>query len=438
MPIPRLYPKGTCAPRGSLACVVVLLVAGLACGHTPAVTALHAPVTEYRGGRWFDGKAFVARTMWVIGPRFATAKPPYVDAVIDLHDGYVVPPFADGHNHWLEPALVDTYIAAHLWQGIFYVKDMSTPAAFHDVIRNKVNTPTSVDYIAAHQGFTGPGGHPIELIDILVKLGVLPAAWGPTHGEGDALFVVASEADLARAWPRLVATKPDFVKLFLSHSDEYATRRDDPNRSPKERALDPAVVPSIVTRAHAAGLRVTAHIENAADFHVAIAADVDDIAHMPFVDASDPESYRLAAADVLAAGARRVSVATTFEWLSDAKPDDVRLVITRDNLSRLRAAGAVITIGTDLFRLTARAEADRIAALHLMTNAELLVAWTMTTPRSIFPARSIGRFEDATEASFLVLAGDPLADFAQTHQITVWVKQGQALHPPHIEMPPQF
>src|SRR5436190_5699118 len=252
----------------------VLVVCGLALAacQTPPTAE---PATEYGGGQWFDGENFAAKTMWIAGDTFIESRPARVGEVVDLHNGFVVPPFADGHNHWLEPKLVDAYVQTNLRDGIFYVKDHGTPPQFHERMRSALGGPASVDFISAHQGFTGPNGHPIELIQGLAGMGVLPADWSKTNGEGDAVFVVASDADIDRAWPRLMAGKPDFVKVFLVHSDEYAARRDNKALTPKSRGLDPALVPAIVARAHAAGLRASAHIENAHDFHVAIAAGVD-------------------------------------------------------------------------------------------------------------------------------------------------------------------
>src|SRR5262245_52829523 len=270
---------------------VAFVLASSAC-HAPRV-ASSPPAVEYRNGLWFDGSQFVEQPMWVVGDVFAEQKPASISEVVDLHGGFVVPPYAEGHNHWLEPGLVDAYVQTYLRDGVFYVKDQSTPPQFHDQMRAALGGPTSVDYIAAHQGFTGPNRHPIELVEGLAQMGVLPADWARTRGEGDALFEVTTEQDIERDWPQLMAGRPDFVKVFLVHSDEYALRRDDARMTPKQRGIDPALVPAIVARAHAAHLRVSAHIENAHDFHVAIAAGVDDVAHMPFVDSDQPESYRL-------------------------------------------------------------------------------------------------------------------------------------------------
>jgi amidohydrolase family protein len=415
-------------------CALVALGFGLAAACETLPTRESEPATEYRGGQWFDGERFIARTMWVAGESFVDSRPARVGAVVDLDHGFVVPPYAEGHNHWLEPTLVDAYVQTYLRDGIFYVKDHGTAPAFHDAMRPVLGGPASVDFISAHQGFTGPNGHPIEIVDALAGMGILPAAWAKTHGEGDALFVVTSEHDIARAWPRLMAGKPDFVKVFLVHSDEYAARRDDPALTPKNRGMDPALVPAIVARAHAAHLRVSAHIENAHDFHVAVAAGVDDIAHMPFVDKVDPERYRIDEGDLRAAAARGVSIATTLDWM---QPDatEGQLAVVRDNFSHMRAAGNTIVIGTDQFRKTARVEADLIASRHLMSNLELLHAWCVTTPHAIFPRRKLGRLANGFEASFLVLGGDPLADFARSRDILMRVKQGHSIIPRDTKLP---
>jgi hypothetical protein len=415
----------------SISTSTLLALALSACSSLPVSTG---PATEYRNGRWFDGTQFVAKTMWVVGEAFAESRPAGVAAVIDLHDGFAVPPYGEGHNHWLEPQLVDAYVQTYLRDGIFYVKDQSTPPQFHDQMRAALGGPASVDYIAAHQGFTGPNGHPIELVVQLARLGILPAAWADTHGEGDALFSVSSEQDIDRAWPKLMAGRPDFVKVFLVHSDQYAARRDNAALSPKQRGLDPALVPGIVARAHAERLRVSAHIESAHDFHVAIAAGVDDIAHLPFVDSGNPEGDRLAGDDLRAAAARGVSIATTLDWMREATSDS-QIQVARDNIAGIRRAGGTIVIGTDQFRKTARAEAELLMSRHLMSNLELLQAWSVATPRAIFPQRKIGRLSKGFEASFLVLRGDPLADGANMQKIAMWVKRGHAFTPGDTKLP---
>jgi imidazolonepropionase-like amidohydrolase len=101
----------------------------------------------------------------------------------------------------------------------------------------------------------------------------------------------------------------------------------------------------------------------------------------------------------------------------------------------MRAAGNTIVIGTDQFRKTARAEVDLIASRHLMSNLELLQAWSVRTPQAIFPRRKLGRLANGFEASFLVLTGDPLADFARSRDIVMRVKQGHSIIPRETKLP---
>ena len=87
-------------------------------------------------------------------------------------------------------------------------------------------------------------------------------------------------------------------------------------------------------------------------------------------------------------------------------------------------------------RATSDVEARQLLHLELLAPHELLHTWCVDTPRSIFPGRKIGRFEDGYEASFLVLAGDPLEDFGQTANIVLRVKQGHLLFPRDPVFPP--
>src|SRR5829696_3623086 len=102
-----------------LLALLVLASSTLLQAQTPASGAV-----EYRGGRWFDGTRFATRTMYVVDGTFRTRRPARVDRVVDLAGGYVVPPFADAHQHIVDPR-IDNVIRAYLRDGIFYVRDQS-------------------------------------------------------------------------------------------------------------------------------------------------------------------------------------------------------------------------------------------------------------------------------------------------------------------------
>ena len=91
------------------------------------------------------------------------------------------------------------------------------------------------------------------------------------------------------------------------------------------------------------------------------------------------------------------------------------------------AARVAIALGTDRYQSTDATEANSLLRTSVFSNIELLKAWTETTAATIFPDRRIRWLAEGYEASFLVLAGNPLDDFANTGRIVLRVKQGHLL-----------
>jgi hypothetical protein len=419
------------------------LALGCAAGRPPPAAPSAPPATEYRNGLWFDGERFVPRVMFVVDGRFAVDRPGRVGPVVDLAGRYVVPPFAEGHNHWLEPGAIEAYNAMYLRDGVFYLKDQANASVIRVRLDAVLNRPGTVDFVSANEGWTGPGGHPMQIAKQFLKFGSFPAGWTEKDLDGNVVHEVDTAAEIERRWPGFLAGHPDFVKVFLLYSEEFEKRKDDPQYV-SLRGIDPALVGEIARRAHAAGLRLSAHAYTAADFHNAVAGGVDDIAHFPGTG-WDPKlgaaAFRISDADAALAARRGVTVTTTLSWLEEKESDtagagNVLDEVIRPNVAALRRAGVPILIGSDLFRQTPAPEAMLLSKLGLFTNAELLKMWSETTPRAIFPNRRIGRLAEGCEASFLVLGADPLADFSATSKIFLRVKRGVAIpEPPAIALP---
>jgi imidazolonepropionase-like amidohydrolase len=236
-------------------------------------------------------------------------------------------------------------------------------------------------------------------------------------------------------WPRFLAGHPDLVKVFLLDAREVPPPMADTGL-PDGHGLRPSVVAAVVRRAHAAGLRVAAHIETAHDAELAIDAGVDMLAHdpgyeMPLGDTS--ARYELSADYAQRAAERGVvmtptlSLAVLVEGLD--RGDSTALVaerraVQRHNLALLRARGVRIIVGSDWYGRTAAGEFGQMRGLGLWTNLELLRMWAVTTAQAIYPGRRIGLLEPGYEASFLVLPSDPLADLDALQHIDLRVKQG--------------
>ncbi|HEX6599799.1 MAG TPA: amidohydrolase family protein [Gemmatimonadaceae bacterium] len=419
---------------------MAIVLAACAPGTGAPSIGVRGPSYEFRNGRWFDGRIFQPGTRYTVAGRLSDRRPAVVDSVIDLGGAFVVPAFGEDHNHNAVPS--DTGIAhRYLHDGIFYVKNPDNLPRERANAAGRFNVPASIDVAFANGGLTGPGGHPIELVQRNVARG----AWKPSDGEGAFLYTIGSAAELDERWPAILASHPDFVKTYLLFSDEYAQRLAD-SSTVGWRGLDPALLPSIVRKAHDAGLRVTTHVETAADFRNAVAAGVDEINHLPGFrpEGNDLpgyrklDRYRLTASDARKAAERRVTVATTVSEVVEilkpmregAGPDgdmarDVWAMLA-NNLRLLRDAGVNVVIGSDRYRTTSLPEVMGVRELGVFSDTALLRMWSLATPRAIFPDRKFGT-APGDEASFVVLDGNPLDDFRAVERIRLRVKGGVIL-----------
>ena len=432
--------------RSLLCCVIAAFIAQLAaCMPTkaslpPIPGVAPGRVIEMVNGHWFDGVRFVDRTMYSVGGIFSAQPGTGVDSVIDLQGGYVVPPFAEAHNHNIDastPADARAVVAKYMRDGVFYGQNPCNVLRGRRGLSGFINVPIGIDATFSNGCLTGPGGHPLGLyFRNLARGGMLPTDSNSTDGF---VWTISDQEDLARKWPRILASRPDFIKTLLLYSEEYDRRRTD-TAFFNWRGLNPALLPEIVRRAHAAGLRVMTHIETAADFHNALAAGVDEIGHMPGFRGNEKMKlpnltpYLIPDADADLAARRGTYTVTTLggaQTISPTGPDSIfrrRLdSLATMNLATLKKHRARIAIGSDSYRNTSVPEALYLSSLGVFSNAELLSLWCEQTARAIFPNRRIGRLAPGYEASLLVLDADPLADFNNVKRIRLRMKQGELI-----------
>lgn len=411
----------------------------------PGTQTPNGPPVTLINGKWFDGSRFRARTMYMSRGVFTKAAAQRSDSVIDLRGGFVVPPFAEAHNHNFDassPETAKALVAKYMKDGVFYGQNPSNLLSARRGLEGFVNVPSGIDVTFSNAGLTGPGGHPIGLY--LRNLSRGGMSLSDTNSTKGFIWFIADRTDLARKWPAILAGKPDFIKVMLLYSDEYQKRLNDTTFF-NWRGIDPALVPEIVKRAHAAGLRVMAHVESAPDFRNALEAGVDQIGHTPGFRGTGQgklpprlEPYEISDADAARAAKRGAFVVTTLGevvGISTTGPDSVMRrradSLFTLNLQMMKKHGVRVIVGSDSYRNTSVPEAMYLASLGVYNNAELLKIWSEETPRAIFPNRRIGRLAQGYEASFLVLEADPIVDFANVKRIRLRVKQG-------ITIPDQF
>jgi len=392
-----------------------------------------AQAQTFANARWWTPAGWESGERHVKNGRFTTEPQP---ERVDLGGAWVIPPLAEAHNHNLDaPAGIKAISDRYLSQGILYVKNPNSRGDWTPAAKALLNRPDTVDAVFSAGGLTAPGGHPVRLYGFLSRfMGAAPRT-GESF-EGDAFHLVRSPQEIGPALDAVQADGGEFVKIYLLHSEEHAERRDDP-RHYGARGLDPALAARIVEAAHGRGLRVVAHVETAADFRTAVAAGVDEVGHLPgyWWPGGSGEPYRLTEADARAAAERGLTVATTtgisgnLANLSPSGRENLPGVrrLQAENLRLLKAAGVKIAVGSDDYMSTARSEADNLLAIGAFTPAELLRTWIDTARVSIYPERDIGRLEPGFEANFVLLGGDPLADWAQVKAVRGLYKAGRAV-----------
>jgi hypothetical protein len=393
----------------------------------------HGERTAFIGGRWFTGTAFEEKTAYVVDGVLTFDPLARVDSTIQLAGGYVIPAFGEAHNHNVEhSSRIGRTIEQYLRDGVFYVKNPNNLPKTRHPLAGTLNVSTSIDVAFANGGLTATGGHPVAHAKRNIERGI----WTDADGEGGFYFLVDDEKDLHQVWAQVLADRPDFLKTFLLYSEEYARRKDDP-AFVGWKGLDPALLPEIVRRAHQAGLRVSAHIETAADFHNALVAGVDEIAHMPGfrgdskVQLPDPAVFEISEADARLAARLGTIVVTTVGGVREIDPAGQDGLLRRQfdrlharNLRLLREHGVQLALGSDDYGDTSVGEAMYLHSLGVFDNLGLLKLWSEATPQAIFPDRKLGCLQEGCEASFLVLREDPIYDFEHVRDIVLRVKQG--------------
>lgn len=383
-------------------------------------------------GNWFNGETFESKTVWVSKGVFSFKNENKVnDTIIDLTGKYVIPPFAEAHNHNLESSYkLDGRIDSYLKNGVFYVKLLSSIKKRIDPLMHLYNKPNGLDVSLAHAPLTATGGHPVALRLRFLEYGRFNGLFNNLEEiESNGFWIINDLAALNNKWDKILSFKPDFIKIMLLYSEEYELRKNDTTYF-GNKGLNPGLVPEIVERAHKNNLSVSAHVETAYDFHVAVKAGVDEIAHLPEIDNGKLIDLK----DVKAAKEKGIFVVTTVSLITKehkkAKSNYNELLANiQKNLKLLRAEGVKLAIGSDMYNDNSVDEFQLLHSFEVFSNLELLKMWCENSAVTTFPNRKIGSLEEGYEASFLVLDSNPLNNMNEINKsIILRVKQGVVLN----------
>lgn len=432
-----------------LAIFVGSLFATVAAGQTVNEKTVEQKVYQFSNGQWFDGKCFVRGTYYSVNGIFTKRRPKMVDETVDLANGFVIPPFGDAHTHNLDGVFnLDKLIKSYLAEGTFYVQVLGNSSLGSAAARPFLNKPSSLDVSYANGMLTSTYGHPFMVYEPLA-MGIYNPAEGYRRiadvkksrlAFKQSYWFLDSKADVDKYWPSIIAAKPDLIKIGLLDAQNKIKNAD---AEAVDKGLSPEVAEYVTQLAHQAGFRVFAHIETADDFRLGLRIGIDGFAHSPYYgwngrleskpkDDLTKQDLKLAAAKgvvvIPTAGRARFSFT---EFSADGKEtvdqtSKDRIVARQRKLFReMRNAGIRLALGLDTYGATLLPELLYLSENNIFDNADLLKIAVESTPQAIFPGRRIGRLEEGYEASFLVLKGDPLKDFAEIRNISKKFKRGK-------------
>ncbi len=436
------------AKRPELLALVWLVAMMAACGERVEINESGPPaseIVEYRGARVFTGEGFVEAPLCVGGKSFVDC-PQNAGSRVDLAGGFVIPPLGDAHTHHFDgPNTLPWHRQFYLDAGVFYAMTLTAPTRGVLEIRDQLKGPGNVDVATSLGGITGPDSHPAEVYEALA-LGIRSYEEQLARAEeirasrewaDDAYFVLETPADLEEKWPLILGNRPDVVKVYLRASERYD---ENYGKWGPGGGLDPELLPLVSRLADEAGLRLAVANSSLGDFRASLAAGADLVSHLPcYQDTmSDPESpyygvdtdddCRLSAGDAEAAAAARMgAVLIVSEWAKD-RPE-IYVEWEKRNTALLEEAGAPLAVGSNSYGSTVVDGLIAGAEKGFFEPARLLRLATTDTARLIFPKRRVGCFDAGCEASFVVLAGNPLESFEQIRNIRLRIKDGELLAP---------
>ncbi|WP_431266352.1 amidohydrolase family protein [Roseateles chitinivorans] len=382
---------------------------------------------ELRHARWFDGEKLQSGTLYVEDGRFVEKRPRKVNRLLELRGQTLVAPLADAHNHNLQSAWgLDKFGQDYLRDGVFYAAMLCADPAAIEPIRARISQPETPDVLFATACITSSDGQPLAML----QSGTPPMALDQIVDK--AVLVMDTPEQVGQKWPLIAGRHSDLIKVIMSYHDRPELRQVPEQRG--RLGVTPEVVAEVVRRAHAEERRVVVHIESAADFAAAVRAGADFIAELPgyFPQHGEEPETHLIPPDVAALAAEKkigIVTATVATRLFQPAPELLARIeaVQKQNLERLKSAGARLLVGSDLFTGNALSEVHHLDQLGVLDKPALLRLATVETPKALFPQRKLGCFQPGCEASFLVLIGNPLEDLDALDKPLLRIKQGRVL-----------
>lgn len=383
---------------------------------------------EFKNGQWFNGQSFTTGTWYSTNGILTQKAPSKIDSVIDLTNKWVIPPFADAFSSSIaDNSNAANVLKLYMGEGVFYVQAVGNTQAGRsstEPLTGKSGTP---DVSYSNGGITCSLGYPFVQYEGPASGIKNPTQWGTNYDKiktsrlmlGNGYWFIDNKTALSANWDKIKAQKPGAIFIYLLDAEA--------NGGKEGKGLSAEMAKSIVKKAHASGLRVWAHVESAADLRLGQKLGVDGFANLPgsnWDGSGDASPYQLSDDDLKKLAKKKTPVVPLFSHaqMQAGRPDAKEY--TNKTLNRLFSQGVNVVIGSNDPQRTTRAELNYWYASGAVDNLQVLKVLCENTPKAVFPKRKIARFAEGYEASFIVVAENPLQNVLRARVADFKLKQG--------------
>jgi imidazolonepropionase-like amidohydrolase len=403
---------------------------------------------QFINGNWWMNSRFKKQTVYSINGVFSFAKPVTIDSSIDLQNQYCIPPFGDAHTHNMDGSYgLKEKIKQYLTEGVFYVQVLGNYGSGALQARAVLKKENVLEVTYANGLLTATYGHGFYPYEPMAmgfynpsdQFKYADSVKKSRKADNNAYYFLDSISDIDTKWPLIMKYKPDHIKICLLDAADYAAKRKA--EKVETYGLSPEVAAYVVQKAHAAGLRVFAHVETADDARLCAKIGVDALAHLPGYgwdgDEATRNKYCITKEDVKLFKKAGLTVIPTMN-IDHTKTYDYKgnmalhpekfaatLKYEKEILRYLYTAKVPIALGADYYGKTVAPEIDSLIAQQIFTAAQLLDLWSKQTTQHIFPNRKLGEIKEGYEASFLVLKENPVTNIDNIKTIVWRIKQGK-------------
>lgn len=359
----------------------------------PFLALIHGQLIDGTGADPLpDATILIEReTIAAVGTFASVSIPPGVP-VINLDGATVLPGFINAHVH---RGYEQSNLEAWAREGVTTIRDLgANPDRPLFDMRDSLNQDSAcARLVAAGPLVTVPNGYPM-------------VPWGASSG-----LPVTSPDDAREKIGELLDRGADIIKIAVERGGSFG--RTIPSLSPDE-------IDAIVEVAHSRGTKVSAHVLVSADLARALAADVDDIAHMVTDDLPDALIDDMVSRDVF-------WVPTLELWHGVGYGlGEVAMA----NLRRFVDAGGKVALGTDFAGYSSTFDLGMpIREIRWMRDAgmagmQIIVAATQHAATVCNGDNLFGTIEAGKIADLLVVRGDPLEDLETLLEVRMVVRAG--------------